>query len=221
MGDVISMSAIFFSSTAPSCHSPLKSSSFLEFTQYSARVQVQYTGCKSQIQHSPLWTFHFLNAIKPQASLHPGAPASFALEHSSFLSTCSQCSSSLESLLDRLCPPRLDTELSCFFWHTFPCPLAGRRAPSVFPTLCQALGCGWTQVLLMLVHCTQCLWQNPSRCMEASLDGRPGDEERPWGILSLSPALYFPSWSWLVAQTALGWQGIREQMPGAVKGGFS
>lgn len=34
-------------------------------------------------------------------------------------------------------------------------------------------------------------------------------------------APYFPSWSWLVAQTALGWQGIREQMPGAVKGGFS
>ena len=88
----------FFSSTALSCHSPLRNlpHSSLKFTQYSERVQVQYTGCESLIQHTPLWTFRFLTAIKPQASLHPAFPASFALERSSSLSTRSQRGYSLE-----------------------------------------------------------------------------------------------------------------------------
>lgn len=73
-----------------------KSSSSLEFTQSSGRVQVQDTGCKSRLQHMPLWTFHFLNAIKPQASLHPGFPVSLALERSSSLNIAPKRGYSLE-----------------------------------------------------------------------------------------------------------------------------
>lgn len=50
--------------------------------------------------------------------------------------------------------------------------------------------------------------------------GRPWSERGPYG-----PCLHHllpcpPFWSWRVAQTALGWQGIWEQMPGDVKEAF-
>lgn len=49
---------------------------------------------------------------------------------------------------------------------------------------------------------------------------------RPWSLCGpCGPCLhhllpYGPFWSWLVAQTALGWQAIWHQMPGDVKEAF-
>ena len=64
---------------------------------------------------------------------------------------------------------------------------------------------------------------DPQQMHEVNLDGWVGFGrealERAWPpwSLSLSPASHSPFWSWLVAQTTLGWQGIGEQMPGDVK----
>lgn len=65
-------------------------------------------------------------------------------------------------------------------------------------------------------------WQMP----EASLGewvvfgGEALEQSVAPGVLSPSPASHSPFWSWLVAQTALGWQAIWEQMPGDVKEAF-
>ena len=64
---------------------------------------------------------------------------------------------------------------------------------------------------------------DPQQMHEVNLDGWVGFGrealERAWPpwSLPLSPASHSPFWSWIVAQTALGCQGLGEQMPGDVK----
>ena len=82
------------------------------------------------------------------------------------------------------------------------------------------MGFAWRWVLLPPFSVSMV---DPQQMHEVNLDGWVGFGrealERAWPpwSLSLSPASHSPFWSWLVAQTALGWQGIGEQMPGDVK----
>lgn len=113
----------------------------------------------------------------------------------------------------------------CLFWGTLPCLPVGRTVPSSVPaTLCQVLSFAWRWVPLALAHLARCLWWIPSGCVKLVWKHGLGLAGRPWALaawppwaLSPSPASHSPCWSWLVAQTALGWQGIWEQMPGDVK----
>lgn len=97
--------------------------------------------------------------------------------------------------------------------HAFPRAPAGGAAPSALAALCQVVALFGGGASPSGPPCLVCM-ENSQWLREAGLDGwvwfggEVLEQHDPFGPCLHHLLPHSPLWSWLVAQTALGWQGI-------------